>query len=126
MVEEITTPEAPRHALPLPQGVRAGDYVFTSGQIAVRPDGTVVTGDFDAEVRCVLDNVKAIITASGGTLHDVCKVTAFITNATLFDQFNSIYTEYFGDRLPARSTLVVSISNPDLRIEVDAMAYLPR
>src|SRR5437879_8005154 len=125
MIEEVVSNRVARLDLPLPHGVRAGDYVFVSGQIAARPDGTVVTGDFDAEVRAVLDNVREVVAAAGGTLADVCKVTVFLLNATLFEPMNRVYREYFRPPYPARSTVLAPLSNPDLRIEIEAVAYLP-
>ncbi|GAA2703936.1 RidA family protein [Micromonospora olivasterospora] len=106
--------------LPLPHGTRAGDYAFISGQVAVRPAGSTVIGDFGAAARAVLDNVRAFCHAAGGDLSDVCKVTAFLLNATLFEPFNAVYSEYFADPLPARSTVLAPLSNPDLRIETEA------
>jgi 2-iminobutanoate/2-iminopropanoate deaminase len=125
MIERVHSDQVASLPLPLPHGARAGDYVFVSGQVAVRPDGSIVVGDFDAEVRAVLDNVRAVCQAAGGDLTDVCKVTAFLLNATLFEPFNAIYREYFTDPLPARSTVLAPLSNPDLRIEVEAIAYIP-
>jgi 2-iminobutanoate/2-iminopropanoate deaminase len=125
MVEEIVSGHVARLDLPLPHGVRAGDYVFVSGQVAVRPDGTVVTGDFAAEVRAVLDNVRNVVSAAGGSLEDVCKVTVFLGNTTLFEAMNRVYEEYFRPPYPARSTVLAPLSNPDLRIEIEAVAYIP-
>ena len=126
MIENVHSDEVASLPLPLPHGARAGDYVFISGQVAVRSDGSTVVGDFDAEVRAVLDNVRAVCRAAGGDLSDVCKVTAFLLNATLFEPFNAIYRGYFAEPLPARSTVLAPLSNPDLRIEVEAIAYIPR
>jgi 2-iminobutanoate/2-iminopropanoate deaminase len=126
MIYEISSPDIAQLDLPLPHAIRAGDYVYTSGHIAARPDGTIVTGDFAAETRAVLDNVRAVVQAAGGTLADVCKVTAYLLNATLFEPFNDIYREYFTAPYPARSTVLAPLSNPDLRIEVEAVAYLPQ
>lgn len=125
MIEEVSTDRAPRSALPVPQAVRAGDFVFISGQVAIAADGTVVVGDFEAEVRAVLDNVRAIVAAAGGGLADVCKVTAFLTSSTLFDRFNAVYAEYFTGPVPARSTVLALLMGGDFRIEVEAIAYLP-
>ncbi len=115
----------PPSTFPLSHAVRAGDYVFISGQIAARPDGTLVTGDFTAEARAVLDNVRAAVEAAGGTLADICKTTVFLLNATLFEPMNHVYREYFTPPYPARSTVVAPLSNPDLCIEIEAIAYLP-
>ncbi|MFI9817709.1 RidA family protein [Saccharothrix variisporea] len=126
MIEEIVSDRVAKLDLPLPHGVRAGDYVYVSGQIAARPDGSIVVGDFEAETRAVLDNVQAVVEAAGGTLADVCKVTVFLLNATLFEPMNRVYAEYFTAPYPARSTVLAPLSNPDLRIEIEAVAYLPR
>lgn len=112
--------------MPLTHAVRAGDYVYIAGQIAQRPDGTLVTNDFAAETRAVLDNVKAGVEAAGGTLQDVAKTTVFLLNATLFEPMNAVYREYFSEPFPARSTVVAPLSNPDLRIEIEAVAYIPQ
>src|SRR6478735_8855994 len=117
MLEEIRSDDVAALDLPLSHATRAGDYVYVSGQIATRRDGSVVVGDFDAEVRAVLDNLSAIVVAAGGTLADVCKTTVFLLNATLFEPMNRIYAEYFHRPLPARSTIIAPLSNPDLRIE---------
>ncbi|WP_212822696.1 RidA family protein [Catellatospora sp. TT07R-123] len=126
MIEKIHSEQIASSAAPLSHGIRAGDYVFISGQIPIRPDGVIVLGDFEEEVRTVLDNVRAVCRAAGGDLSDVCKVNAFLVNAALFDRFNAVYREYFTDPFPARSTVLASLANPDLRVEVEAIAYLPR
>jgi 2-iminobutanoate/2-iminopropanoate deaminase len=125
MIEEIVSSHVVQMPHPLPQGIRAGDYVFTSGQVAVRPDGTVVTGDFEAEVRTVLDNVRHVVNEAGGSLDDVCKVTVFLGNTVLFERMNRVYKEYFAEPYPARSTILAPLSDPDLRIEIEAVAYIP-
>jgi 2-iminobutanoate/2-iminopropanoate deaminase len=125
MIEEIRSDRIATLDLPLPHAVRAGDYVFISGQIAARPDGSLVIGDFNAEARAVLDNVRAAVEAAGGTLADICKTTVFLLNATLFEPMNRTYRDYFVPPFPARSTIVAPLSNPDLRIEIEAIAYLP-
>jgi 2-iminobutanoate/2-iminopropanoate deaminase len=125
VIEKIDAPGIAAIDVPLTPVVRAGDYVFVSGQIASRPDGSLVIGDFAAETRAVLDNVRTAVEAAGGTLADVCKTTVFLLNATLFDPMNAIYREYFGEPFPARSTIVAPLSNPDLRIEIEAVAYVP-
>jgi 2-iminobutanoate/2-iminopropanoate deaminase len=125
MIEEIASRHVARVKHPLSQGVRAGDYVFVAGQTAVLPDGTVVTGDFEAEVRAVLDNVRHVVNEAGGSLRDVCKVTVFLGNTVLFEPMNRVYEEYFAPPYPARSTVLAPLSDPDLRIEIEAVAYIP-
>lgn len=110
--------------VPLSHGVRAGDLLFVSGQIATRPDGTIVTGDFTAEVEAALDNVEAVLAAGGARLADAVKVTAFLSNATLFAPFNEVYARRVAAPRPARTTLVVGFGHPDVRVEIEAIAYL--
>jgi 2-iminobutanoate/2-iminopropanoate deaminase len=125
MKKEIVTDRISPLEVPLSHVIRAGDFVYLAGQIAVRSDGTLVTNDFAEETRAVLDNIKAGVEAAGGTLADVCKTTVFLLNATLFDPMNAVYREYFVKPYPARSTIVAPLSNPDLRIEIEAVAYIP-
>ncbi|MFT4011284.1 MAG: RidA family protein [Nocardioidaceae bacterium] len=125
-IEEVSAERIAPSEMPLTHVVRAGDYVYIAGQIAARPDGSLVTGDFAAETRAVLENVKAGVEAAGGTLADVAKTTVFLLNAKLFEPMNAVYREYFSDPYPARATVVAPLSNPDLRIEIEAVAYIPR
>lgn len=125
MAKEIVAEGIAPLEVPLTHVVRAGDMVYLSGQIAVRADGTLVKGDFAEETRAVLDNIKAGVEAAGGTLDDVVKTTVFLLNATLFAPMNEVYREYFTKPFPARSTIVAPLSDPDLRIEIEAVAYIP-
>ncbi|GAA1853042.1 RidA family protein [Pseudonocardia ailaonensis] len=125
MANEILAKGIAPLEVPLTHVVRAGDMVYMSGQIAVRADGTMVKGDFKEETRAVLGNIKAGVEAAGGTLDDVVKTTVFLLNATLFAPMNEVYREYFTKPFPARSTIVAPLSDPDLRIEIEAVAYIP-
>jgi 2-iminobutanoate/2-iminopropanoate deaminase len=114
----------PAPAVPLSHGVRAGDLFFVSGQVATGPDGAVLVGDFEAEVNSAIDNVEAVLRAGGATLADVVKVGAYLSNAALFAPFNEIYARRIGDVPPARTTVVVGFGHPDVRVELEAIAYL--
>ncbi|MEM0361282.1 MAG: RidA family protein [Sulfolobales archaeon] len=124
-MKKVITDKAPRPAGPYAQGVIAGCLLFISGQIPIDPNtGELVEGDFKLKVRRVLENVKAIVEASGGSLKDVVKVTVFIRDIKLFQTFNEIYSEYFGNTAPARSLVEVSNLPRDAEVEVEAIAYL--
>lgn len=125
MIKKVITDKAPRPAGPYAQGVIAGCLLFISGQIPIDPNtGELVEGDFKLKVRRVLENVKAIVEASGGSLKDVVKVTVFIRDIKLFQTFNEVYSEYFGNTAPARSLVEVSNLPRDAEVEVEAIAYL--
>ncbi len=125
MIKKVITDKAPRPVGPYAQGVIAGCLLFISGQIPIDPNtGELVEGDFKLKVRRVLENVKAIVEASGGSLKDVVKVTVFIRDIKLFQTFNEVYSEYFGNTAPARSLVEVSNLPRDAEVEVEAIAYL--
>jgi 2-iminobutanoate/2-iminopropanoate deaminase len=111
-------------SVPLSPGVQAGDLVFVSGQIASRPDGTLLLGDFAAEAELALANVEAVVTAGGGTVASIVKVNAYLSNAILFAAFNEVYARRFAAAPPARTTVIVDFGHPDVRVEVEAVAYL--
>jgi 2-iminobutanoate/2-iminopropanoate deaminase len=114
----------PAPAVPLSHGVRAGDLLFVSGQVATAADGSVLVGDFEAEVNSAIDNVEAVLKAGGASLADVVKVGAYLSNATLFAPFNEVYARRIGHVPPARTTVVVDFGHPDVRVELEAIAYL--
>lgn len=114
----------PTPAVPLSHGVRAGDLLFVSGQVATGPDGAVLVGDFEAEVNSAIDNVEAVLQAGGASLADVVKIGAYLSNAALFARFNEVYARRIVSGPPARTTVVVGFGHPDVRVELDAIAYL--
>jgi reactive intermediate/imine deaminase len=111
--------------VPLSPAVRAGDFVFVSGQVPVGPDGSVVAGGIEPQTRQVLENVKAALALAGASLDDVVKTTVWLEDARDFGAFNKVYATYFPKAPPARTT-VESRLMIDIRIEVEAVAYAPR
>jgi 2-iminobutanoate/2-iminopropanoate deaminase len=124
MIEHIQPAGFATPTVPLSHATRAGDFVFVSGQIATDDGGGVYIGDFTREVNGALDNVEAVLAAAGARLDQVVKVGAFLSNATLFAPFNEVYRARFAGAPPARTTVVVDFGHPDVRVEVEAIAYL--
>ena len=118
----ISTPNAPKAIGPYAQAVRYGDLLFVSGMIPIDPKtGELLTGNFDAEVTLVLENLKAVVEAGGMGLKNVLKVSVFLTDLGLFGKFNEIYGRYFGDVLPPRETIQVAKLPRDASIEISVI-----
>ncbi|MFC3725908.1 RidA family protein [Neoaquamicrobium sediminum] len=110
--------------VPLSPAVRAGDFVFVSGQVPVGADGIVVKGGITEQTEQVLANVKAALALAGCAMEDVVKTTVWIEDARDFGAFNAVYAKHFPKDPPARTT-VESRLMIDIRIEVEAVAYKP-
>lgn len=124
--EIITTENAPAAIGPYSQAVKAGNMVFTSGQIPINPaTGELVSGSIEDQTRQVLDNLKAVLNAAGVGLENVVKTTIFIKDMNDFGKINAIYGEYFKVPYPARSCVEVARLPKDVGIEIEATAILP-
>ena len=122
MREIIATKTAPNAVGPYSQAIKYGNLVFISGQIPIDPKtDEIVTGDIEAQTSRVLDNLKAIIEASGMGLENVLKCTCFLKDMEDFARFNSVYNSYFGEILPARECVEVSRLPKDVMVEVSAI-----
>ena len=108
--EEIRTAGAPAPVGPYSQAIRAGGWLFASGQIPLDPaTGKIVTGEIEDEARQVLTNLKAVLVAGGSGLDRVVKATVYLTDLSLFPRVNAIYAEYFSvEPAPARVTVGVA------------------
>ena len=110
--------------VPLSPAVRAGDFVYVSGQVPVGSDGLVVKGGIAEQAEQVLQNVKAALALAGCTMDDVVKTTVWLEDARDFGAFNAVYARHFPKNPPARTT-VESRLMIDIKIEVEAVAYRP-
>ena len=119
----VSTDKAPAAIGPYSQAVKAGPFLFASGQIPLRPDGTLVEGDIVEQAHQVFANIKAILAEAGLTLSDVVKATVFIKDMNDFARLNEVYAEYFGDHKPARSTVEVARLPRDVKVEIEVVAY---
>jgi 2-iminobutanoate/2-iminopropanoate deaminase len=111
--------------VPLSPAVRAGDFVYVSGQVPVDAQGNIVTGDIKAQTRQVLENIKAALALAGATLEDVVKTTAWLQDARDFAGFNQVYGSYFPKEPPARSTAESRLMI-DIKVEIEVIAYSPK
>ena len=108
---------------PFAKAVRAGDFVYVSGQVPTR-DGEVVTGGIVAQTEAVIENLKAVLALAGCTLENVVKVNVWLDDARDFSSFNAVFKKHFLHHPPARST-VQSPMMVDCKIEMDVIAYDP-
>lgn len=105
------------------QGIRAGDFLFVSGQGPLDPaTGKVVGESVEEQTAQVLENIKAILEAGGASMADVVKVSAHLSDLALFERYNKVYATYFPDPRPARITVGSQLLG--ILVEIDAIAYV--
>jgi 2-iminobutanoate/2-iminopropanoate deaminase len=121
--EVITVPAIPNAPkLPFSPAIKAGDYIFVSGQVGfIDANGKEVKG-IQAQTRQCLENIKQVLKSAGSSLNDVVKTTVFLNNAEHFAQMNEVYQSYFPKDFPARSTVVTSPVMPNMLIEIECIA----
>ena len=123
--QTIQTADAPKAIGTYSQAVRAGNTVYVSGQIPLDPEtGQLISGDIEAEIRRVFDNLKAIATAAGGSLANVVKVNVFLIDLSHFAKLNEIMASYFQEPYPARAALGVASLPRGARVEVECVLSL--
>ena len=110
--------------LSLSKAVRAGDFVFLTGQVPMKNGAVVTDGSIEEQTRIVLDEIKSTLTEAGCELQDVVKSMVWLKNRDDFPGFNAIYGEYFPYEPPARSA-IVSDFLVDILVEVEVVAYKP-
>ncbi|HNS99167.1 MAG TPA: RidA family protein [Polyangiaceae bacterium] len=121
----IRTEQAPAAIGPYSQAVRAGDFVFCSGQIPLDPvSGQVVEGDIRVQTEQVMNNLRAVLEAAGGGLDKIVKSTIFLVDLGDFGAVNETYARYFQGDAPARACVEVSKLPRGVRVEIEATAYL--
>jgi reactive intermediate/imine deaminase len=108
--------------LPFSAAVKAGPFVFVSGQVAMGDNGEIVPGGIEAQTRRVLKNVEKALALAGCTLNDVVKSTVWLDDARDFWTFNRIYAEFFSENKPARSTTQAKLMI-DAKVEIEVIAY---
>ena len=120
----INAKNAPQAIGPYSQAKVIDNLIFTSGQIPLRSDGSMVSGDFELECVQVLDNIQAILKAAGSSMSNIIKLTVYLTDLSKFDILNNVFNKYFDQSLPARSTIEVSKLPKDSRVEIEAIGFI--
>ena len=126
MIERLSPPGVPQPRGPYSPAVRAGEFLFVSGQGPVDPDTNQWSyGDIRHETRVTLENIRRILEGCGASLADVVKCSVFLVDGRDFAAMNEVYSEYFGADKPARTTVEVRFANPEMKVEIDCIAYRP-
>jgi len=123
-MKTINTLNAPKAIGPYSQAKIVNNFIFTSGQIPLKIDGSMVSNNFELECVQVLDNLKEILIASDSNMSNIIKLTVYLTDLSKFDILNNVFKRYFSENLPARSTIEVSRLPKDARVEIDAVGII--
>ena len=123
--QQISTRSASAPVRPFSQAIRAGDFIFVSGQGPFDSEtGEMIGNTIEEQTKQVLENIKAILEAGGATLDDVVKVTSYLNDASYFETYNKVYVTYFSDPKPARSTIACELVIEGMLVEIDVVAYV--
>ncbi len=125
-MKKVATTNAPAAIGPYSQGIIVDNFLFTSGQIGLRADGTLVGDDIISQTKQVLKNLEAILKEAGATYKDVVKTTIFLDDINDFKVVNEIYEEFFKEHKPARSTVAVKTLPLNVKIEIELIAKVPK
>lgn len=121
----IATPNAPQAVGPYSQGIQAGGFIFTAGQLGLDPASGAFAGeDITAQTRQALHNLQAVLEAAGSGLDGVVKTTIFVVDMGDFKTVNAIYAEFFADEPPARSTVQVAALPLGGLVEIEMVAVV--
>jgi reactive intermediate/imine deaminase len=112
-------------SLPFTKAVRAGDFIFVSGQVPIGADGEIIAGNIATQTQQTMENVKSILQSLGLGLEHVVKATVWLADTRDFWPFNKVYLEYFGAALPARSCVRADMM-VDCKVEIEVVAYDPK
>ena len=119
----IQTEQAPAAIGPYSQAIRIGDFLYTSGQIALDPEsGIFLSGEIEEETEQTLKNISAILQAGGVNLENVIKTTVYLSDLNDFTRMNQVYEKYFSKNKPARACVQVAALPKGAKIEIDAIA----
>jgi 2-iminobutanoate/2-iminopropanoate deaminase len=127
MIERLSPPGVPIPRGPYSPAVRAGDFIFVSGQGPIDVATNKISfGDIAHETRVTIGNIQHILEGCGASLADVVKCSVFLLDGKDFGAMNEVYNEFFGAAKPARTTVVTSFHTPTMKVEIDCIAYKPK
>lgn len=124
IIEAIITKEAPKAIGPYSQGIKAGNIMYTSGQLPIDPETGEMPDNIKEQTRMSLENLKKVLEAAGSSLQQVIKTTVFLSDMNHFAVMNQVYGEFFSDNYPARSAIEVARLPKDAFIEIEALAII--
>lgn len=123
---ELRPPWPWAEKFPIVQGIRVGERVYVSGQIAFDPEGNVIgEGDLGAQARQVFENVRAVLAEAGATMDDVVKITAYLTDMGRYAEYSAARGAAFPNKIPASTTIATpALALPEMLVEVEALAEI--
>ncbi|MDX2269741.1 MAG: RidA family protein [Bryobacter sp.] len=125
MIERIFPPGVVSPRGPYSPAVKAGDFVFVSGQVPVDPATNEYSyGTIEEETRRTLENIRSILAGCGAGMEHVVKCNVYLKDERDFPRMNAVYVEFFGDQRPARTTVGCRFFNQQIKVEIDCIAYL--
>jgi 2-iminobutanoate/2-iminopropanoate deaminase len=122
-MEKIHTTNAPQAIGPYSQAIKIGNFIYTSGQIALTPNGEFLDGNITAQTKQVCENLKSVLEEAGASLQNVVKTTIFLANMNDFNDLNIVYGKYFSHK-PARSTVAVKTLPKNALVEIECVAII--
>ena len=122
-IEKVDGVPAPR--APYSTYTRAGNLIFVAGQVAMDPQTQETPVSFAAQLHLILKNLKTILESAGSSLENILKTTVFLKDLANYSEYNEIYSQYFKNGLPARSTVVADLVREDFLIEIETIAWTP-
>jgi 2-iminobutanoate/2-iminopropanoate deaminase len=116
--------KVPQAIGPYSQMVRGGDFVFLSGQIPLKADGSLVGGSIEEQVKQIMENIKVMLESLNVKMEKIVKTTIYLTDLNDFNKVNEVYGLYFASEPPARSTVQVAALPKGAKVEIEAVAFL--
>lgn len=122
MKTKIETPNAPKAIGPYSQAIIENNFIFTSGQIYLTPEGTLLEGSIEEQIHQIMKNLKNILEKGGSSFAQVVKTTIYVTDMSTYGKVNEVYGSYFSDPFPARETVCVKELPLGARFEISMIA----